>query len=232
MMSQAGLTGRTRGLLVLAAVSAGLLAGCAKRDSITVGAIPDDYRTNHPIVISEREEVMDVPVGASALRMSRGQRDVIAGFLAGYDTEAGTPMRILVPANSVNAAAAFMIAGEIENLAQAHGVHRGNILIQSYQVTAPEAAAPIRVSYYAMRASTNPCGRWPEDMLAHHDNKHWANFGCSYQNNLAAQIANPADLIGPRKPSPVDPENRAGAIDQYKNRGITPDFNENSEITY
>lgn len=233
-MFQAGLPGirRRAGVLVLAMLSASLLAGCAKRDSITVGAVPDDYRTNHPIVISEKEEVMDVPVGAGALRMSRGQRDVIAGFLSGYDRETGAPMRILVPANSVNAATAFMISGEIEALAQKQGVHRANIVVQSYQVPSPDVAAPIRISYYAMRASTKPCGRWPEDMLAHHDNKHWANFGCSYQNNLAAQIAEPADLLGPRKSSEIDPENRAGAIEEYKVRGITPDFNGNSEIAY
>ena len=41
------------------------VAGCAKRDSITVGAVPDDYRTNHPIVIAEKEEILDLPVGAS-----------------------------------------------------------------------------------------------------------------------------------------------------------------------
>ena len=50
-----------------------------------------------------------------------------------------------------------------------------------------------------MRAQTDKCGRWPEDILETSENKHYANFGCSYQNNLAAQIANPADLLGPRK---------------------------------
>ena len=236
-MSQIGLPRQSRharpaGLALLAALSASLLAGCANRDSITVGAIPDDYRTNHPIVIAEREEVIDIPVGASALRMTRGQRDVLAGFLAGYDREAATPMRILVPANSINAPAASMIAHEVEAVARSQGVHPGNILVQAYQVASPAASAPIRVSYYAMRASTGACGRWPEDMLKNHDNKHWANFGCSYQNNLAAQIANPADLIGPRKPSEIDPENRAGAIDQYKAREIVPEFNDNREIEY
>ena len=52
-----------------------------------------------------------------------------------------------------------------------------------------------------MRAQTDKCGRWPEDLLHDAENKHYADFGCSYQNNLAAQIANPADLLGPRKPS-------------------------------
>ena len=48
------------------------------------------------------------------------------------------------------------------------------------------------------------------------ENKHWANFGCSYQNNLAAQVANPHDLIGPRRPTEIDAEKRGVAIDDYQ----------------
>ena len=236
-MSQFGTDGRRRlrlpfGRLALAACAAALLAGCAQRDHVVVGSIPDDYRTNHPIVISEREKVLDVPVGASALRMTRGQRDLVAGFLSNYDRQTGAPVRILVPANSVNAASAFVIAGEIEDLARREGVHGGNILVQSYQVSAPEATAPIRVTYYALAASTDQCGRWPEDLMKNADNKHWANFGCSYQNNLAAQVANPTDLLGPRRTTSIDPENRADAINEYKARGVAEDFRENSEVNY
>ena len=52
---------------MLAVATVALLSGCAfqKRDSITVGAVPDDYRTNHPIIIAEKEETLDLPVGAS-----------------------------------------------------------------------------------------------------------------------------------------------------------------------
>ena len=70
-----------------------------------------------------------------------------------------------------------------------------------------------------MRAQTDKCGRWPEDILQNSaENKHYANFGCSYQNNLAAQIANPADLLGPRKQSPIDAERRSNVIDEYRRR--------------
>jgi pilus assembly protein CpaD len=219
-------------LLALATLSLALLAGCANRDHIIVGSVPDDYRTSHPIVISDREKVLDVPIGASALRLTRGQRSLVAGFLSGYDRETGAPMRILVPANSANAASAFVIAGEIEDIARASGVHGGNILVQTYQVTAPDASAPIRVTYYALTASTDQCGRWPEDLMKTSENKHWANFGCSYQNNLAAQVANPTDLIGPRATTSVDPENRANAINQYKSRGVSQDFSDQSEVSY
>ncbi|MCB8829257.1 hypothetical protein LJD47_30045, partial [Escherichia coli] len=53
---------------VLALLTVALLAGCADRGT-TVGSIPDDYRTNHPIVISEKEQVADIPVGHADNRL-------------------------------------------------------------------------------------------------------------------------------------------------------------------
>ena len=75
----------------------------------------------------------------------------------------------------------------------------------------------MRVSYFNVRAMTNKCGRWPDDLTQTSENKHYANFGCSYQNNLAAQVANPNDLVGPRRPSEVDAEKRGVVIDDYRN---------------
>ncbi|MGY3328757.1 pilus biogenesis lipoprotein CpaD [Mesorhizobium sp. USDA 4775] len=72
-----------RVLPVLAAAMTALLAGCAQRDSITVGAIPDDYRTNHPIVIAEKNQKIDLPVGAGDRGMTGSQRDTLLGFLDG-----------------------------------------------------------------------------------------------------------------------------------------------------
>ena len=59
--------------------------------------------------------------------------------------------------------------------------------------------------------------------MSNSENKHYANFGCSYQNNLAAQIANPADLIGPRKLSEVDAEKRGVVIDEYRKAPVPAD---------
>ena len=213
-------------------ISAGLATGCAKRDSIVVGSVPDDYRTNHPIVVAEKEEVIDIPVGRSDFRASKTQRIAMAGFLDGYDRDSSSLVLIMVPAGSANEAAASSVAHELAELAHAHGVGRGNIALQTYGANDPAASAPIRVTYSAMRASTGPCGRWPADVLDTAENKHYANFGCAYQNNLAAQIAEPADLLGPRKMTEIDPENRDNAIRQYKARGVAPEFNSNSEVFY
>jgi pilus assembly protein CpaD len=201
---------------LLAAASVSLLAGCARRDSITVGAVPDDYRTNHPIVIGEKVEVLDLPVASGDRGMTEWQRDSLDGFLDGYDYTAAPVVTITVPSGSGNELAAADAALDMRKFLRARGVHESRLMMSSYQAPSVDVSAPIRVSYTAIRAQTNKCGRWPEDLMNNTENKHYANFGCSYQNNLAAQIANPADLIGPRKLSEVDAEKRGVVIDEYR----------------
>ena len=208
----------------LAALAIGLLAGCAKRDSVTVGAIPDDYRTNHPIVIAEKLQVLDLPVASGSRGMTRKHRVALDGFLDTYDRSASPVVTITVPVGSGNELAAGDTASDIRHFIRSRGISESRIAMVSYQAPSVDVSAPVRVSYTAMRAQTNKCGRWPNDLLDNVENKHYADFGCSYQNNLAAQIDNPADLLGPRKQTPIDAENRINAIDVYQNRGVRGEF--------
>lgn len=221
-----------RAIPVLAVAVAALLAGCAQRDSITVGAIPDDYRTTHPIVIAEKNQKIDLPVGAGDRGMTGSQRDTFMGFLDGYDRSAAPTLTIQIPSGSANEIAATAASRDFGRLAIASGVKRNRIVVTSYQAASSEISSPVRISYVAVRAQTNKCGRWPDDLLETSENKHYADFGCSYQNNLAAQMANPADLIGPRKQTTIDAENRGKVIDVYRARGISNEFLGNSEVTY
>jgi pilus assembly protein CpaD len=217
---------------LFAATAVALLSGCANRDSITVGSIPDDYRTNHPIVISEKDEKIDLPVAASDRGATRAQRQTLLGFLDGYDRSAAPVLTIAVPAGSANEVAAQAAARDFRRIAVAGGVHANRIAITAYQVSAADISAPVRVAYSSMRAHTDKCGRWPDDLTDTTENKHYADFGCSYQNNLAAQISNPADLLGPRKQTEIDAENRDRVINVYRERGISDEFLGNSEVDY
>jgi pilus assembly protein CpaD len=217
---------------IIAAVTVGLLSGCVHRDSITVGSVPDDYRTNHPIMIAEKNEVLDLPVAAGDRGMTSSQRTALDGFLDAYDRSALPVVTITVPSGSGNAAAAADAAHDFRRFIHSRGIPDTRIMMASYQAPSVDVSAPVRVSYIAMRAQTNKCGRWPDDMLNDAQNKHYADFGCSYQNNLAAQVANPADLLGPRKQTEVDAEERSNVIDRYRERAIGPEFIENSEINF
>lgn len=232
-------TGRTRQEMsrlfrpLLAAAAVALVAGCAtNRDSVTVGSIPDDYRTNHPIVIAEKNQTLDIAVGTGDRGISKGQEATFAGFLSDYDRRSKPALTIMVPAGASNDVAANEAARALARVATRNGVPSNRIDIARYQAAYADAASPVRVTYTAMRAQTDRCGSWPEDVLNTAENKHYANFGCSYQNNLAAQVANPADLLGPRKQTEIDAENRGEVIDLYRKRGITTEFNKNSEVSF
>ncbi|WP_295808234.1 CpaD family pilus assembly lipoprotein [uncultured Nitratireductor sp.] len=243
VMMKNGTGGASRARLggrVLIVCAAALLAGCAaKRDSVIVGSIPDDYRTNHPIVISEKAQEIDLPIAVSARKMTRDQMGTLAGFMSGYDRRSGGMVSVLVPSGSANELGASNVASQITGLLQKQGVPAENISVVSYQALAPDTAPPIRVSYPVIKASTGPCGRWPEDILNTTDNKLYANFGCSYQSNLAAQVANPNDFLGPRKQGEIDAENRMGVIDKYRGAEsiyeagkVSKEFRSASEIGY
>ncbi|TPL80376.1 pilus assembly protein CpaD [Mesorhizobium sp. B2-3-13] len=243
-MSQSALKARTmamrsgrsrislRVLPIMAVAVSALLAGCAHRDSITVGAIPDDYRTNHPIVIAEKNQKIDLPVGAGDRGMTGSQRDTLLGFLDGYDKSAAPALTIQIPSGSANEVAATAAGRDFARLAVAAGIKRDRVVVVSYQAGSSEASAPVRVSYIAVRAQTDKCGRWPADLVETSENRHYADFGCSYQNNLAAQMANPGDLLGPRKSTTIDAANRSKAIGVYQDRGISDELLGNSEVTY
>lgn len=198
---------------VLAFLAVSFLAGCAQREM--TGSIPDDYRTNHPIVISEKEQVADIPVGHADSKLSMTQRSIVQQATANYHANGSGVVHILLPAGSPNERAAARLRGDIAATLRKGGVKPFNISSERYRAGTGESA-PIRLSYSAMTASTGPCGQWPKDILDTADNKHYANFGCASQNNLAAQVANPADLLGPRASSPIDAERRGIVIEDYR----------------
>ena len=52
-------------------------------------------------------------------------------------------------------------ARQIRKVLARQGVPANRVLIESYSAPDPEEASPIRLSYFAIAASTAPCGQWP-----------------------------------------------------------------------
>lgn len=206
--------------LALVGLAALLASGCAQRHHIEVGSIPDDYRTRHPIVISEREHAFDIPIASGDTKLTISQRESVRGIVDAYHRSATGAIRIMVPSGSPNAGAASILSQDVAGLLRKEGIPGTRIITTPYHVSEPGAAAPIRVTFLATTAATEPCGSWPEDVLARsEENKNYHNFGCASQSNLAAQIANPADLILPRGMTPIDAARRSTVIEAYREQG-------------
>lgn len=212
-----------RRLTALALLAAGALilpsCGTTRPDhTVTTSSVPDDYRTRHPITLAEVEHTLDVPIAAGDQRLLPATRDLIRGFAQDFGSLSSGTMQVELPDNAANSGAAIAVRNQVRQVLIDAGVPNRRVVMSRYASAAPEASAPIRLRFVAVTAVTDDCGQWPSDLFGKTmiDNKNWENFGCASQQNLAAQIANPADLVGPRGMTPIDAQRRANVISVYR----------------
>ena len=203
------------------AVSAALTSCAARPDRVTTSSVPDDYRKRHPITLAEVQHSLDIPVGTGERKLTTPLRDLVRGFAQDYLALSSSTVSVALPASSVNAGAAHAVRSEVRQVLIDAGVKPNRIVMTTYDPAQASASSPIRLGFVAVTAITGDCGQWPTDLFGPsiRDNTNWENFGCATQQNLAAQIANPADLVGPRGMTPIDAQRRAEVISIYRKDG-------------
>ncbi len=206
------------GTILVGVAMLALLTGCENysKRHFTVGSVPQDYRTNHPIIISEKEQTMDIPVASSSYALTLADRSAVSGFSARFKSSANGAIRIMVPSGSANEVAARKISRAIIGQLKKNGIPSQRIIMAPYYAASHSSSAPIRLSYSAIKAGVDGCGQWPADLAADPENRNYHNFGCATQNNLAEMVANPSDLLGPRGSTPIDAERRLKVIEAYR----------------
>ena len=214
--------GRRLASLAGAGLALAALAGCEgySRHHFAVDHTPSSYQQRHPITIGEKERTLDIAVGRSgAAGLAEASREAITGFAQSYVRNPASPMRVMMPTGSTNAHAASALGSDILEALSNGGVAPDRVEIMHYDASRHGATAPIRLSYHAVAAGTHECGVWDADLSRQNDNRNYTNFGCATQKNLAAIVADPADLLGPRATTPVDGAARAQKIDTYRTGG-------------
>jgi len=201
---------------------AAMLAGCKTASHVEITqSIPDDYRQRHPIAVREKVQSMTVFIGDARGTLTPTQRGEVGALASNWRQEATGGIVIEMPVGSPNARAAASASREIRSILSASGVPARAIEIRSYPAQDPVRLGTIRVNYPRMAAETGPCGLWPNDIGPTTDPIYWANkpawnHGCANQRNLAAQVAEPADLVQPRSAAPVLASRRYTVTEKYR----------------
>ncbi|HXE70421.1 MAG TPA: CpaD family pilus assembly protein [Hyphomicrobiaceae bacterium] len=196
------------------------LAGCRTFDdhgAYLADAVPIDVAERHPIVVSQQPATMNLHVARGATGLSPGQKVQLTGFLQRYrGSDAGNSKLLLaVPAGSANESSVVRAVADMRRIIGDFGFPDSAVAIQPYRARREEAA-PIRFAYMRYVAQAPACGIWDTNLAYDRVNVPYTNFGCAQQHNLAMQIANPADLIGPRTMDPPDAERRSVVFDKYR----------------
>jgi pilus assembly protein CpaD len=208
-----------------------VLAACNRTDQIVTGSIPTDYRERHPIRLTEAEHAIQLLIGSGTGVLTADQRAQVASMASAWRREGTGKLLIETPKGTRNQRAATYAAREVQSILRASGVPSRAVVAKSY-VSHPESYGPVRVAYLRIEAETDPCGTWPEDLgmspipslqpVPHTlDNRPYHNLGCATQQNLAAMVENPEDLVQPRASTPAYAARRQTVMEKYR-KGENP----------
>ncbi len=198
-----------RGLSLAALLMAG---SCAAPDTGANGVFLDGA-VNHPIAVEPSYQSLKLTYAYSGLSVAEEQR--LQTFVGDYINHGNGSIAVSVPAGTGASAAISWFAEHIA----AMGIDRTRIIVAQHD--APAGDTRVELNYVAYQASVGKCGDWSEDLSKTLDNSTSRNFGCAVQQNIAAMIADPRDLLGPRNMDPIDAKRRAIMVDHYEKGEIT-----------
>ncbi len=223
-------TRRSASLLrMLALPGMAALAGCATPRALPPPVTPYDYRDRHPVVLAEAPQVIDLFPAVEKGSLDSETRGRIQQFAARYRAFGHGDILVLAPVGSAGAYRTATRVGLVRRELAAAGLGSA-VTVGEYPVVDQKLAAPIRLSFQALKARVaNKCGEWPRDLasgssLDGWQNESYWNFGCATQSTLSAQIDDPRDLAGPRGEQPSDIEMRMRPIRKLRD-GVDPSTN-------
>lgn len=204
-----------------AAGLAALVCGCKTDQQITGAPTePYDFRLRHPISITEKDHTLQLFIGANRGTLTPVQRAQVLAFGQTWQGHATGGVIVDLPVGSSNEQSSAETLREIQSILAASGVPARSIAVRNYRVSS-RVLATVRISYPRIAAQAGPCGVWPKDIgpsfnRDYFENQPNWNFGCATQRNLAAEVAQPSDLVQPRAETPPYAARRANVMKNYE----------------
>ena len=146
--------------------------------------------------------------------LSANQTQAVDGLLNRWLAAEAREILISAPIGGKDADVAGRMAFAVRQRLVALGAPAASVRVVGYDAGAAPVA-PLKVGFLRYQAQIPACGGW-ENIAATRDNNPYENFGCAVSANIAAQVANPEDLLGPRATTPIDAARRDVALDKYR----------------
>lgn len=224
MMDGPTMTAQFRRVVLTALALGAFAGGCANQSarSDPPALSPVDVRERHPIVLRDSPRSLDVFVGRAGGSLDGRQADDVADFAQEYRRSGRGGLVAEVPSGGRRERATHDTLAGIRATLARNGVSPNTLSVRSYAVQDPGLASPIRLTFASLKAAVpHECGQWPTDLGVSNfkfstSNESYWNFGCSTQATLAAQVADPIDLVRARDEGRPDIAKRMGAIGKIR----------------
>jgi pilus assembly protein CpaD len=198
------------------AIASVLVAGSCTEPTLHGYAVSPDPTVNHPIVVEQATKAIQVSFAPADAGLMPDDAARFNEFVSAYVASGATgTINVMVPSGPSSDAAIRYFG---ERLAQA-GVSRDKIMVGTRDAGNGDYRVEIR--YVGYVAHTDQCGNWTSDASDTFDNSAMPNFGCSVQQNIAAQVEDPRDIATPRALGPTDAQRRSTVIGNYQKGAVT-----------
>lgn len=205
------MTNRISHLAVFSVLALGA-SGCA------IGFNGPEHATSvaeaHPISVDSQVVTLTIDADSTTEDLSDRDKARLRAFANAYLTSGHGPLTITAPSGYADADA-HEASADIRQALNDAGVSWEALAGATYR-TGGDAGDQLIVSYSHYVATASECGIWTGVGERDSRNLRSPNFGCATQNNLAAMLADPHDLIAPGSMSPRDAIATARGIEAYR----------------
>jgi len=206
-------------LLRLTPIAAALaLTACASGPTTAAGpASPTvlDSWAARVQVVAQPDEIRLAPHPTG---MSGNQARALADFHARWVQAEGGVITVAAPVGT-EGPGAYRVSADARDFLVSQGAAPTQVQLIGYDPAgAPDA--PIVVGFKRYVAVTPRCGDWPS-VTRTASNQPISNLGCAVAANMAAQVANPGDLVGARPMDPADAGRRTAVLGKYRAGEVT-----------
>ncbi|MDP2125476.1 MAG: CpaD family pilus assembly protein [Parvibaculum sp.] len=190
------------------------LAGCGGFSGVDQAQY--DASRTHPISVQPDVATLNIDIPPGQPGLTTADRIAIADFATSYRARGHGPLTVSTPSGSPNAGTATAVLSDVRDALAERGVSGDMLAYTPYSASAADRSAPLILSFKRYVAKASTCGDWSKSLTAEYKNVLPPNFGCATQNNLAAMVADPADLLKPRTMTSADADRRNTVLDKYR----------------
>lgn len=204
--------------LIATASAAALLAGCAgawngANEAKTVAE-------EHPISVDSQVVTLTIDIDPSATELTGLNKARLRAFADSYLNGGHGPLTVTAPSGTSNDVGARDLAANIRDYLNEVGVDWAAINGASYRA-GDDRGTEVILSYTHYVATPSACGIWQGLKARDFANRQTPNFGCASQNNLAAMVADPRDLVVPADGAPADAQQRIRGVKLFREGEVT-----------
>jgi pilus assembly protein CpaD len=217
--------------LIAAGIGLTALSACS---SMAPTNVPESYLQGtvldrNAISVEKKTEFLEVAIHPEASEISLADKAAISRFVAAYRDHGHGALIMSLPESSANPQLAVAAVAEARAIAYENGVQYEEIE-GTHHGEGSLVSEPMILAFQSFEAIAPDCPSLATiDFADISSNNERSTLGCAVRSNLAAMIADPADLLGTRPLDKADPLRQSVILEKFRQGESTASTRTNQE---